>query len=222
MPKIRYLDHSLLGSGADTLIASYSGDGTYAGSSGTATVTVAQVVMSASTPSRVSPGGSTTANVTLDAGSNYSGTMTMSCSLVSSPAGAQSLPTCSLNPVSLTMTAGGSGPTVLTVKTTAASTTGQLAPNAKNLFDLGGGTILAGLLLLGVPARLRRVLSIVVLLGLVTLAGISGCGGGSSNTGSGGSTTPATTAGTYKFVVTGTDSADSTITASASVEVSVQ
>lgn len=211
-----------LGNGANTLVASYTGDGTYAGSSGTATVTVTQVVMSASTPSGVSPGSSTTSTVTLNAGSNYSGTMNVTCSLTTSPAGAQSLPTCSLNPASLNMTSGGSGSTMITVKTTAASTTGQITPNAKKLFGLGGATILAGLLLIGVPGRFRRAFSVMVLLGFVALAGISGCGGGSSNAGSGGSTTPATTAGTYKFTVTATDSVNSTVSASATVAVTVQ
>jgi len=89
------------------------------------------------------------------------------------------------------------------------------------LLSLGGGTILAGLLLLGVPARRRRWLRMIVLLGIVVGAGAIGCGG-SSNPGSGGSTTPATTAGTYTFHVTGTDSSNSSITATTSVAVTVQ
>jgi hypothetical protein len=214
----------VLSSGADTLTATYSGDGTYAGSSGTASVTVTQVVVSAPTPSGVLPGGSTTTNVILSAGSNYSGTMNMSCALTASPTGALSLPTCSLNPANVTITSGGNGTTVFTVQTTAASSTAMLAPTRMKLLDLGGGgTILAGLLLIGVPARRRRWISMMALLWIVVAAGAIGCGGGGgSNSGSGGSGTPATTAGSYTFKVTGTDSANSTITVATNVTVTVQ
>lgn len=212
-----------LSSGIVTLTATYSGDGTYAGSSGAATITVTQLVISAPTPSGVSPGGSTTTNVTLNAGSNYSGTINMSCTLVGSPTGAQSLPTCSLSPASVNITAGGTGSTVLTVKTTAASTTALLAPTRMNLIGLGGGTILAGLFLVGIPARRRRWLTMMVLLWIVVAVGAIGCGGGGgSNSGSRGSSIPATTAGTYRFSVTGADSANASITVSASVTVTVQ
>jgi hypothetical protein len=219
-----------LSSGANTLIATYSGDGTYAGSSGTASVTVSQVVIATLTPPGVSSGGSTTANVTVSAGSNYSGMMNMSCTLVSSPTGAQSLPTCSLSPTSVKITAGGAGSTVLTVQTTAASTAALLAPSRMNLLGLGGGTLLAGLFLIGVPARGRRWMAMLVLLWLVVAGGAFGCGGGGSsnsgsggsNSGSGGSTIPATTAGNYRFTLTAADSTDSTITTSTSVAVIVQ
>ncbi len=215
-----------LSSGADTLTAAYSGDGTYAGSSGTASVTVSEVVIAASTPSGISPGGSTTTNVTLSAGSNYSGTMNMSCTLAGSPTGAQSLPTCSLSPTSVEITTGGTGSTVLTVKTTAASTVAQLAPSRTNLRGLGGETILAGLLLLSFPARRRRWMAMVVLLWVAVAAGAIGCGGGGSSNsgsgGSGGSSIAATTASTYKFALTGMDSTNSNITTTASIAVTVR
>jgi hypothetical protein len=218
-----------LGSGSNTLTATYSGDGTYAGSTGSASVTVSQVVIAVLAPTGVSPGGSTTANVNLSGSSNYSGTMNVSCTLVSSPAGAQSLPTCSLNPTSVKITTGGTGSTVLTVQTTAASTSALLAPTWMKLFSLGGGTVLAGLLL-GVPARGRRWMPMLILLWIVVAGGVLGCSGGGSstsgsggsNSGSGGSSTPATTAGAYRFALTGVDSANSGITSSTSVAVTVQ
>lgn len=219
-----------LSSGANTLTATYSGDETYAGSSGTASITVSQVVIAAPTQPGVSPGGSTTTNVTLSASSTYSGTMNMSCALVGSPVGAQSLPTCSLNPTSVKVAAGGTGATVLTVQTKAASTAALIAPSRMNLFGFGGGTILAGLLLIGVPARRRRWMPMLALLLIIVVAGVVGCaGGGSSNAGSGGSgsgsngsSIPATTAGTYAFTLTGVDSANSSITTSANAVVIVQ
>jgi hypothetical protein len=219
-----------LSSGANTLIATYSGDGTYAGSSGTAIVTVSQVVIDALTPAAVSPGGTTTTNVTFFGGSGYSGTMNVTCILVSSPAGAQSLPTCSLNPVSVKISAEGTGSTVLNVQTTAASTTALLTPSWMKLFGLGGGTFLAGLLLVGVPARGRRCVPMLVLFCVVVVGGVLGCSGsgssnagsGGSNSGSGGSSILATTTGTYMFKLTGVDSANPGITSSAIVPVTVK
>ena len=214
-----------LDSGTDTVTATYSGDGTYAGARGTASITVSQVVIAVPTPAGVTPGSSTTSTVTVSAGSNYSGTMNLSCTLTSSPAGAQSLPTCSLSPASVTVTNGGSGTTVFTVRTTAASSTAMLSPSGLKLIGLGGGgTVLAGLLLLGVPARRRRWLRTMVLLGMVGLAGAIGCGGGGggSTTGGGGTSTPATTAGRYTFTVTGMDSANSAIAVTTDATVTVE
>jgi hypothetical protein len=99
-----------------------------------------------------------------------------------------------------------------------------------NLFGFGGGTILAGLLLIGVPARRRRWMPMMALLLIIVVAGVVGCAGsGSSNSGSGGSGSgsngsgiPATTAGNYTFTLTGVDSADSSITTSANAVVIVQ
>jgi hypothetical protein len=150
--------------------------------------------------------------------------MIISCILADSPAAAQSFPTCSLSPTSVNLSAGGTGSTVLTVQTAEASTTALLIHTQMKLLGLsGGGTVLAGLLLLGIPARRRRWTAMMVLVWIVAAAGAIGCSGsGGSNSGSGGSTTPATSAGTYTFQVTGTDSSNSSITTTTSVAVTVQ
>ena len=93
-----------LSSGANMLTATYSGDAIYAGASGTTTVTISQLGVTAPAPSPVSPGTSATTSVVFMAGSSYSGTMNLACTLSTSPAGAQSLPTCSLNPTSVAIT----------------------------------------------------------------------------------------------------------------------
>jgi sugar lactone lactonase YvrE len=212
-----------LSSGADTLTAAYSGDGTYGVASGTTTVTVSPVVVTVAAPSPVSPGGTATANAVLAAGSTYSGTMALTCSLTGAPSGAQSLPTCSLNPASVTIASGGGETTVLTVKTTAATVGALMWPSRLNPWAIGGGeAVMAGLLMLGLPLR-RRKMSMLVLLMAILVSGATGCsGGGGGNSSTSTPSIPATTAGSYTFTVTGTDSANSKITTSTNVTITVQ
>ncbi len=213
--------------GSDTLTASYSGDTTYPSSSGTSTITVSQFAIAIPAPSAVSPGANATATATLTAGSTYSGTINITCSLTSSPVGAQSLPTCSLNPASVSMPQGGNKTTTLTVNTTAAADSAQARPSVPKPWRFGKeGAILAIVLLFGVPARRRHWAAMLLLLWVLGVAGAVGCGGGE-----GGGTnpappinpgTPATTAGSYIFAVTGTDSTNSSITSSTTVAITVQ
>jgi hypothetical protein len=208
-----------LGSGADTLTAMYAGDASYAAASGTTNVTVSALVMSLSPLSAISAGSSGTGSVSLRAGSTYSGTMGLACSLIASPAGAQSLPTCSLNPVSLNLAAGGSGTAVLTVNTTSS------ASARLNFWHIGGGgSVLAALLMIGIPSRRRRWASAVMMLLVVAAAGFIGCGGGGGgvNPQSTQTNSPVTTTGSYTFAVTATDSANSKVTTSTNVSVTVQ
>ena len=213
-----------LSSGADTLTAAYSGDGAYGIASGTTAVTVSPVVVTVGGLSPVSPGGTAIANAVLAAGSTYSGTMALICSLTGAPSGAQSLPTCSLNPASVTIASGGDGTTVLTVKTTAATVGALIRPSRLNPWAIGGGeAVTAGLLMLGLPLCRRRKMSMLVLLMAIVASGAIGCSGG----GSGSSSTstpgiPATTTGNYTFTVTGTDSANTKITTSTNVTITVQ
>jgi hypothetical protein len=210
-----------LSNGANTLTATYAGDVTYNGSSATTIVTVAPVVGSLPAPPSVAPGNSTNSTVTLSAGSSYSGTMNLLCTLTGSPSGAVSLPTCSLSPTSVALASGGSGTSTFTVMTTAASGSAMLQPFRMKLWGLGGGTALAGLLMFWIPKRRRRLLSMAVLLWVLGAGAAIGCGG-SGGTINKGPVVDATTAGSYTFAVTGTDSANSAITTSTSVTVTVQ
>ena len=213
-----------LPAGPDTITASYSGDATYAIASGTAVVTVSELVSNGSGSTTVSAGGDATPSVTIAAGSTYSGTLNLACKLTGSPSGAVSLPTCSLNPASLTLTTGGSGTTKLTIATTAASTASLVVPSSKSLWGLGGGgAVLAVLLMCGIPARRRRLASMLALLWLVAVGFTIGCGGGGGgNSGNNTPPTPATTAGNYTFTVTGADASNSAITTSTTVSVTVK
>lgn len=155
--------------------------------------------------------------------SAYAQAMNLTCALTSSPAGAQSLPTCSLSPATLAIASGGTGTTSLSVKTTAASNNAMVQPLRQGGWELGGGTVLAVVLMLGVPRARRRRLLIVALVAISVAGWMTGCGGGGN--GGGGTTgpsTPATTAGNYVFTVTGTDSADTEIATSAKVNITVQ
>lgn len=210
-----------LPSGSNTLTASYPGDTTYPSSSGTSTVTVSQFAIAIPAPSAVSPGTSATAIATIAAGSTYSGTINLTCTLTSSPAGAQSLPTCSLNPASVSISSGGNKTTTLTVNTTSAASSARMRPLGPSPWrPVGGGAVLAVVLIFGFPARRRRWMSMLVLLCVIVAAGAIGCSGGGSSTPVTPST-PATTAGSYTFTVSGTDSANSSIKSSATVVITV-
>ena len=212
-----------LGSGSDTLTAAYSGDAAYATGSATTVVAVAPVSIAAPTLAAANPGSSATGNLTFSAGSSYSGTLSLSCTLTSSPSGAQSLPACSLNPASIVLTSGGTGTAALTITTTAASTASLVVPAQFQLWKFGGaGSLLAFVLMFGIPARRRRWTLMLTLFLVMAIAGAIGCGGGGSGQGSQPPPkTPATTAGSYTFTVKATDSA-ANVTATTNVTLTVE
>jgi len=216
---------SALTIGSYSVIASYGGDTNYAASTSsglTVVVTVAPVGIAIAPPAPVPAGSSASSTATFTADTNYSGTLNLACVLSASPAGAQSLPRCSLNPASITLKAGGTGTSVLSVATTAASSSASLArPSRKNLSGLGGGgVVFAALLMGGIPFK-RRWMSMLALFCLVVVTATIGCGGG-GGTAPIGPATPATTAGSYTFTVSGADSTNATITTSTTVAVVVQ
>lgn len=209
-----------LSSGPNTLTASYLGDPVYAAETATATVTVPQILVAIPAPPPVSAGGSATATVTFSSGSTYQGTLNLTCALAASPTGAQSLPTCTMNPTSLAIASGGTGTSVLSVHTTAASTASLRESPGGNLWRIGGGgAVLALLLMGGISSRRRRWISMLALLSVFAVVTAIGCGGSSTPGPKG---TPATTAGNYVFTVTGADASNATITAATTVTVTVQ
>jgi hypothetical protein len=98
----------------------------------------------------------------------------------------------------------------------------MMHPSGLGLLGFGGGSVLAGLIMLGVPSHRRRWMSMLGLMLVIFVAGTIGCGGGSNSKPPSNPGTPATTAGNYTFTVTGTDSANSSITASTTVTLTVQ
>jgi hypothetical protein len=204
-----------LNAGIDSLTVSYSGDSIYTAGTGTASVSVTQSAFAlvATTPAAVNAGATATSTVTASTSTAYAGTITITCALTSSPAGATHLPTCSNGSSAVTLTGTTTtGTATVTVSTTAANTAmsqpGQ--GGGRGLAGAGSG-ILAFLAFLGVPARRRNWRSLMgMLVVMVALGTMAGCGGGGGSVGGGGGTTttptPGTTAGTYTFTVTGTGS----------------
>jgi major membrane immunogen (membrane-anchored lipoprotein) len=77
--------------------------------------------------------------------------------------------------------------------------------------------VLALMFLLGIPARRRKWISMLTLLAVITvLGGLVACGSSSSKT------TTGTTAGTYKFTVTGSGNDASSTTAKTTFTVTVE
>jgi hypothetical protein len=146
--------------------------------------------------------GATTGNtstITVTPVIEFSGEVDLSCTLSSSPTGAQHLPTCSV-PSSVNI----EGPNAATITMTIAST-----PFISGALDFsrpsGGrwlvvnGAVLAVMVLFRSQARgsTRRLLTLVV--GFVLLGSFVGCGGTSSSNGNSG-----TTPGSYSFLVAAT------------------
>jgi hypothetical protein len=200
-----------LSAGADTLTVNYGGDTNYAAGVGTATVTVtaSAYALTATAATVASPGGSATSTVTLNSSTDYTGTVTLTCALTSSPSGASDLPSCSPTSGSgtITVAAGTPGATGSVTVATTAATASMKRPRIGGWAEAGSGAALALLVFFGIPARRRgwrAMLGALVL--LATLGSLAACGGGSSGSGGGGGGNPGTTTGSYTFTVTGTGS----------------
>jgi hypothetical protein len=129
-----------LGAGSDTLSVAYSGSTTYSTASGEAIVTVegTGATFSLNTPAPavtpaggVSPGSAASAAITVAAVAGYAGTVTVTCSLTTSPTGATDAPTCTGGGPTLAITLPNTTAQTLTftVSTTAASTTTEVLKN---------------------------------------------------------------------------------------------
>jgi hypothetical protein len=146
-----------------------------------------------------SPGMSTNSTITIAPSGGFIGTVAVTCTVTSSPAGAIDPPTCTASqPAAISGTAAVTS--TLTINTTAPYTAALHNP-LKRSFALGGGT-LAALLIFCLPFRRRRwrMLFSLVVFAAIT-AGSIGCVSGvpandPSNAG--------TTAGSYAITVTGT------------------
>jgi sugar lactone lactonase YvrE len=207
---------------ASTATASYSGDGNYASAMGTTGITLVPILLTASAASSVAPGNTASTMVSLAAGSHYSGTLNLSCALIASLAGAQSLPKCSVIPASVNITSGGQTTITVTISTTAPS-------SASALERWGGSSVLALVVLFFIPSLRRRKTTVLLLAFVFSISVAIGCGGHSgagSTAGSGSpaaaSSSPATSPGVYTFRVAATDASQATLTGFTDLTITVQ
>lgn len=232
--------------GTHTVVATYSGNGTYGASSATLVVTASAGSGSfsfSSSPSTltISAGNSGTETLTL-ASSGFTGALTFRAALLSSTS--NTFPYClSVNPGSVSLTNGSTQTAVLTVNTasTCSSKSGGLSVSGISpAATQSSGVLRAGLFLLsvglvGVASRRRSMASLLGVLALSAGAfGLSGCGSGSqattSTTGTTTTTTGTTTTstnstvttGTYNLRITAVSSTNTSITASTSFTLVVQ
>jgi hypothetical protein len=149
-----------------------------------------------------------TATISVSPANGFTGQVTLTAVIATSPSGAVNAPTLSFgttSPVSITSTAAGTA--TLTISTTAS----QSSCVAANEMPRGipwyarGGAVLACLLLFGIvpQGRKRRAMLGMIMLFVALAGGMLACGG-SKSTSCTTTTTPGTTAGSYTITVTGT------------------
>lgn len=213
-----------LATGTNALTASYTPDtassSTYNTASGTTSITVTTPIPPSFTVSgtavSVEPGAITgnTSNITLTPAGGFTGSVTLTAAVTSSPAGAKYPPALSFGSTSpVTITGSGAGTAILTISTTAATNAALTRPRRLGVpWYAASGATLACLLLFGIPARRRSwraMLGMLILLVSFT-GGVLACGGGGNGGGGGGGGgggIAGTTAGTYTITVTGTSGA---------------
>jgi hypothetical protein len=159
-----------------------------------------------------SPGGSNTAALTITPSGGFTGTVTLSCAVTSSPANAVDPPTCSVSQPSAI-----SNSQAVTATLTVNTTASQSASLGGSKLTLGSGFTIAALVFLFLPRRRRTWQALLGLLVFaILIAGASGCVSSSGNVKTGGL---GTTAGTYTVTVTGTSGS---LTENTTVAVTVQ
>ena len=152
----------------------------------------------------IQPGATTGNTVTISVvGTNgFAGTVNLTCAVATSLTDVRYMPTCNLNPTSVTLSGTAAQTSTLTVTTTAASAKSDI----NKLFgSMTGGTALALIVFFVIPRRRRNWTAMLGLVILFVSVNAIGCGGGGSggNGGGGGGGNPGTTAGTYTITVTG-------------------
>jgi hypothetical protein len=152
----------------------------------------------------VTPGATTgnTGTISVTGTNGFSGVVNLTCSVTTKLTGVSDMPTCSLNPTSVTISGTASRTSTLTVNTTAASS----AESQKRSFfwPSASGSTFAFVLLFVWPRKRKDWVTLVGLLLLIIITGPIACGGGSSGSGGAGSGNSGTTAGAYTITVTGT------------------
>jgi trimeric autotransporter adhesin len=216
--------------GNSGLTATYSGDTNYLAGSLTEYLVVNPVPVPdiAMTGTNLSlAAGATTGNtstITITPAGGFTGAVTLTASITAGPNAAHDPPTVSFGSTSPVNISGTTAATAtLTVSTTASTTscTASLESRPKAPWLGGGGTVLALMVLFGIPAKRRtwrRMLGMLSLL-IAVAAGVTACGGGGGgNKPCTPTSVPGTTPGAYTATVTATAG---TITKTATVTITV-
>lgn len=202
--------------GQHTVSAAYNGDGSYAASTGSATVTVApgSFTLAASSIS-IQKGSSGTSTITVTPQNGYTGTVSLA---VSTPAGLTGVCVSAIPNATVNSTAAVTE--TLTVSTgqsacPAGAAVAGIARPVKGTRGAAGTTAaaLAGLLAVGLLGRRSRRLRMLCLLLALTSAGfaLAGCGG----------STRSSAPTTATLTITGTDTTTTTITAQTTLTLTV-
>lgn len=204
----------------EAIVAKYSGDANYAAStSNTLNVTGAPPFVISDISMRLPAEHSTGAEtLTVTSTGSYAGTVDITCQLISQSGKTSTPAECGMMPASVAVTAGGKGTTEILIfgkgsKLPIGVTLGKVesAPGPGKWLA-SGGVVLAGCVLLGIPARRRRWKAVIAsCLLLVAIGGITACV----------STAKLITSGNYTFTVTGKDSKNPNLTTTATVTVEV-
>jgi subtilase family serine protease len=146
------------------------------------------------------PGGTGTSTITVTAQGGFTGTVNLTCAPTSTTVHI----TCSVLPASVTLTNIAQTQTAsLSIVTLAKLETPSGAHPRGIWLATTGSTLLAALVLCGVPSLRRRSVFLGLLM-IVSIGTIVSCGGGSSGGGGGGGGGTGTPVGTYTVTVTGT------------------
>jgi subtilase family serine protease len=196
---------------------SYSGDATYAGSSMVVPVTMLNMfTMTAASSVSFAPGATTgnASTLTVTPANGFTGPVYFACTIAYYPPGAQHLPTCSV-PASVNVTSATAVTSAMTISSTGPTTVSSAEKiDGPRWLAAQSLTFVAGILVVGLPLRRRvrlRRTALCLMIVLVGSMGLLSCGGGSGS-GGGGRTIPGTTPGTYKFMVDGAYTPNTSLT----------
>jgi hypothetical protein len=187
---------STLSNGGHTLTANYLGDTNYSGSSQQLFFTLQpDFTLSASSPTITipNPGGVGALNVSIGSLDGFTSSVNFACS------GLPAETTCNFSPTTIK----GSGSVAMTVITTPAKSSRLRYPPYFQWWTSGSAGI-AGIFLLGIPARQRRWRRIVCLTVFALFCAALGCGGGNSSSAPLVQPDPGTAPGSYKATLIAT------------------
>jgi hypothetical protein len=197
------------GSGTHQVAAVYGGDNLFAGSSSAATSLTATGFSVIGTSVSVSAGAQTgnASTVSLTPSGGFTGNVTLTAAITSSPAGATNPPALSFGTTSPAVISGTAGTSAVLTITTTASSAGCTANFQRPglPWKSAGGVVLACMLLFVLPGKRRQSIAGFFILLLLSAGAVTACGGGAggrtvcSNAGHAG-----TTPGAYTITVTAT------------------